>query len=74
MRIYSFFATIHQDRFDDLAAIVGEAVVTMEPYSFGGDNTYEVYISGAAEVSRKLDRVLQGVKHILSSAPVFEVV
>ena len=72
MRIYSFVVTIHVDRFSDLMLVVGGHPVTIEPLSVGEDNTIDVWITGEAVVSLRLDQCLQKIKHILSTAPVFE--
>lgn len=71
MRIHSFFASVHQDRFADLNLIVGDAPVTMEPYGVDGDVAI-MYFTGEAETTLRLDRALRSVKDILESAPVFE--
>jgi hypothetical protein len=71
LRAYSFFITVHLDRFSDLKLITGDLPVVVEPYSALND-TIEVYITGEAETTLKLDRELQKIKDILSIAPVVE--
>lgn len=71
MDTYSFNTVVHQDRFSDLAAIVGDHMVIIEPLSME-DQMVGVNIRGEADITRKLDRVLQTVENILTSAPVFE--
>lgn len=72
MAIYSFFLKIHLNRFSDLAFVVSDHVVIIEPFSVGDDNTVEVHIKGESEITRRLDRSLQKIKDILASAPVLE--
>lgn len=72
MSTYSFYTLVHQDRFSDLMAIVGNHVVIIDLVSFGEDRTVKIHIKGEAGITRKLDRVLQSVKHLLTSAPAYE--
>lgn len=72
MSTYSFFATVHVDRFSDLALVVGDHAVIVDVLSMGDDSTIDVEIEGEPENTRRLARCLQKIKHILSSAPVVE--
>lgn len=72
MSTYSFFATVHLDRFSDLALVVGDNMVVIEPFSVGEDGTVQVHIRGESGLVRSLDRSLQRIKHILLTAPIVE--
>lgn len=72
MSNYSFFATIRLDRFSELALVIGDHMVVVEPFSVGQDETVQVHIRGEAELARRLDRSLQRIKHILLTVPVVE--
>lgn len=67
MKTYSFFALIHLDRFADLALVIGDHDVFVDPYSVGSDGTAEVYFSGGAEVAIRLETCIRRISDILTS-------
>lgn len=72
MRVYSFFALIHLDRFTDLALVVGNNDVAIDPHSVGCDNTVEVQFTGRADTAMKLESCLKRISYILEVPPSLE--
>jgi hypothetical protein len=74
MRAHDFYATIHLDRFGDLAMLMAahRSVIFMEPHAIGPGKMAIVHIFGEEDVTLRLETSIGRIAHILSSAPVYE--
>lgn len=74
MRAYDFYATIHLDRFRDLALLTAahRSVIFVEPWSVGPENMVKVHIFGEEDVTLRLEGCIKRIAHILESAPAYE--